>query len=230
MERIRQGSLHDEAAGRIRALIEDGRLEPGSRIPEKRLCAEFGVSRTPLREALKVLAAEGLVELMPNRGARVVRLTLDMLEDTFAVMGSLEALSGELACQRMSDAELAELQALHYRMMAHYARRERERYFEINRRIHEGIIAAARNDALAEVYQRLSTRVRRARYATRLREDHWAQAVADHEAMIEALRARDGARLSGVLRAHLRHKLEMCIESGFVSDPPMDRARTGSGD
>lgn len=230
MERIRQGSLHDAAAGRIRALIEDGQLAPGSRIPEKRLCAEFGVSRTPLREALKVLAAEGLVELLPNRGARVVRLTRDMLEDTFAVMGSLEALSGELACQRITEAELAEVQALHYRMLAHYARREREPYFELNRRIHEALIAAARNEALADVYQRLSMRVRRARYATRLAEAHWAQAVADHEAMIEALRARDGERLARILRAHLRHKLEMFIASGFVCDLPADGARTGSGD
>lgn len=229
MERIRQGALHDEAAQRIRALIEAGELAPGSRIPEKRLCEEFGVSRTPLREALKVLAAEGLVELLPNRGARVVRLTRDMLEDTFAVMGALEALSGELACQRMTEAELAELQALHYRMLAHYRRREREAYFALNRRIHEGIIAAARNEALSDVYQRLSARVRQARYATRLSEAHWAQAVADHEAMNEALAARDGERLARILRAHLRHKLAMFIESGFVHDASAER-RTGSED
>lgn len=227
MERIRQGSLHDEAAGRIRALIEEGQLEPGSRVPERRLCEEFGISRTPLREALKVLAAEGLVELLPNRGARVVRLTRDMLEDTFAVMGSLEALSGELACERITEAELAEIQALHYRMLAHYARREREPYFELNRRIHEALIGAARNEALTDVYQRLSTRVRRARYATRLSEAHWAQAVADHEVMIEALRERDGPRLAATLRAHLRHKLAMFIDSGFVSDDE-PRSRTGS--
>lgn len=225
MQRIKQGALHDEAAGRIRTLIEEGQLEPGTRIPERNLCEEFGISRTPLREALKVLATEGLVELLPNRGARVVRLTRDMLEDTFAVMGSLEALAGELACERITEAELAEIQALHYRMLAHYARRKREPYFDLNRRIHEAIIKAARNDALSDVYQRLDTRVRRARYATRLGEDHWTQAVADHEAMIEALRERDSERLSHILRAHLRHKLQMCVESGFVSEQPMHQAR-----
>src|SRR5699024_7083655 len=105
MEEIRQSFLYDEAARRIRTMIPDGQLEPGTRVPERQLCERFGISRTPLREALKVLAAEGFVELLPNRGARVVRLSRRMLEDTFDVMSALEALSGELACKRISSDE-----------------------------------------------------------------------------------------------------------------------------
>src|SRR5699024_842634 len=106
MEKIKQGSLYREAAQRIRTMITNGRLQPGTRIPEKQLCEQFGISRTPLREALKVLSSEGFVELLPNRGARVVRLSRRMLEDTLDVMSSLEGLSGELACQRISPKEI----------------------------------------------------------------------------------------------------------------------------
>ncbi|MEL7544592.1 MAG: GntR family transcriptional regulator, partial [Pseudomonadota bacterium] len=87
-------SLHDELIERMRALITDGSLTPGEKVPEKALCAQFGVSRTPLREALKVLAHEGLVELIPNRGATVARLTVEDLDEVFPIMGALEALAG----------------------------------------------------------------------------------------------------------------------------------------
>ena len=88
---------------RVRDLVLEGELAPGSRVPEKLLCEQFGISRTPLREALKVLASEGLLELLPNRGAVVTRLTARDVDEMFEVMGALEALSGELACGRMDD-------------------------------------------------------------------------------------------------------------------------------
>src|ERR1700738_2048711 len=92
-------SLHDETVSRLRAMILEGELLPGSRIAERELCDRFGISRTPLREALKVLAAEGLVELLPHRGARVSRLSDHELRDAFEIVSALEALAGELACR-----------------------------------------------------------------------------------------------------------------------------------
>src|SRR3982074_2956292 len=113
-------SLHDETVARLRTMITEGDLLPGARIAERELCDRFGISRTPLREALKVLASEGLVELLPHRGARVTSLSAVELRDAFEIVATLEALAGELACRRMDDAALAQIEADHLRMAEHY--------------------------------------------------------------------------------------------------------------
>lgn len=206
-------SLHDELLERLRAMIVDGALEPGAKIPEKDLCERFGISRTPLREALKVLANEGLVVLTPNRGAVVSELTLADLEETFPVMGALEALSGQLACARITDDEIKAVRAIHDTMLGHYDRRDLGPYFATNQEIHEHILDAARNQTLATLYRSLTGRVRRARYMANMSEARWAQAVAEHEEIIAALEARDGARLGEILRNHLVNKFETVREA-----------------
>ncbi len=205
---IERRPLHGELVARLRDLINEGELEPGLRLTEKELCARFGVSRTPLREALKVLASEGLVELLPNRGARVARLTPADVEEIFPVMAQLEALAGELACRHVGEEALAEIQALHYQMVLHYRRRELAPYFALNQQIHERILAAARNDTLAAMSRALAGRVRRARYIADMTEAEWAQAVAEHDEMLAALLARDGPRLAEVSRRHVITKAE----------------------
>ncbi|MCH4562124.1 GntR family transcriptional regulator [Halomonas sp. EGI 63088] len=209
MEKIKQNTLHGEVAERIRDMIAQGALAPGSRVPEKQLCEQFGVSRTPLREALKVLAYEGFVELLPNRGARVAKLTKATLKNTFEVMQSLEALSGELACERISEPELANIEALHYQMLAHYKSGNMQEYLLANQQVHEAIVVASQNDVLIDVYKNLNQRVRRVRFTAELSNDYWSQAIQDHEAMVEALRARDGEALGRILRRHLRDKVEV---------------------
>ncbi|MGQ7247382.1 GntR family transcriptional regulator [Halomonas sp. V046] len=218
MEKIQPRSLYLEVADRVRDLIEQGSLLPGEKIAEKALCERFGVSRTPLREALKVLTSEGLVENLPNRGSRVVRLTRLGVKNTYDVMGALEGLSGELACQNISDKDVAEIRALHTRMLQHYQRKELTPYFEVNQQIHERILAASDNEVLIEMYNNLSQRVKRVRYSVEMGQANWAKAVADHEAMLEAIDARDGKRLGDILRAHLSHKLEVAAVSGIIDE------------
>ena len=109
-------SLHDEILIRLRDHIVEGNIPDGGRIPERQLCEMLGISRTPLREALKVLASEGLVELLPNRGARVRQLSEHDLNELFDVMGGLEGLAGRLACENITDAGIAEIERLHYEM------------------------------------------------------------------------------------------------------------------
>lgn len=218
MSKIQQRSLYLDVADRVRELIEQGDLAPGERISEKQLCERFGVSRTPLREALKVLASEGLVELLPNRGARVVRLTLKMVKDTYDLMGALEGLSGELACQNISDEGIRAIRALHDEMLRHYRERNLPDYFRVNQRIHEGILAASGNEVLQETYSNLSQRVKRVRYSKKMTDDFWRKAVQDHEHMILALEARDGRRLGQILRDHLCNKLEVASLAGVIED------------
>jgi DNA-binding GntR family transcriptional regulator len=201
-----RGGLHEHLVTGLRDIIVEGELAGGARIPERLLCERFGVSRTPLREALKALASEGLVELLPNRGARVTQLTPEDVEHMFQVMGALEGLSGTLACGRITEPELAEIRALHYQMLAHYMRRQLPEYFRLNQAIHEAILDAARNPVLKATYLGLAGRIRRARYAANMSEERWAQAVEEHETILAALAARDGARLSAILVEHLKNK------------------------
>jgi DNA-binding GntR family transcriptional regulator len=206
---ITRRALHDEVVARLRDLIVEGELAPGERVPERELCERFGISRTPLREALKVLAADGLVELQHHRGATVSQLNVAAIDDMFQVMEALESLAGELAGARASDAQIAAIRALHERMREHHARQELSDYFRLNQRIHESIVESAGNPTLSNLYRGLSVRIRRARYMANLSPARWDQAVAEHETILQALTARDGVRLGRLLREHLQHKVEV---------------------
>jgi DNA-binding GntR family transcriptional regulator len=199
---------YDDVVSGIRDLIVEGDLVAGTRISERELCDRFGVSRTPLREALKVLASEGLVELTPNRGARVIRLTEQDVGDMFEVMGTLEGLAGELAARHITDEELAEIKALHYQMALHHARRELMPYFRINQEIHRKIFDISRNKTLITVYRGLAGRIRRPRYLANISAPRWAEALNEHEAILAALDAKDGSALARILRDHLRKTCE----------------------
>jgi len=235
-QRIVRRSLHDEVADRLRDMIIEGELAPGERVTERLLCERFGISRTPLREALKVLASEGLLALTPNQGATVARITLDDVEEVFAVMGALEALSGELACARITDAEVAAIKALHYQMVAHYHRGELPEYFKLNQRIHGAILEAAGNPTLTSTCHGLARRIRQARYLANMSRDRWAQAVAEHGEMLVALEARDGEALSRILKTHLRNKCDTVkaalagqLELAAPAGPGRDRERPAQG-
>ncbi|MFN0263240.1 GntR family transcriptional regulator [Tepidamorphus sp. 3E244] len=203
---IERRTLHDELVERVRALVVEGVLAPGEKIPERELCERFGVSRTPLREALKVLASDGLVQLTPNRGATVARLTVADLEDVFPVMGALEALAGELACQNITDAQIAHIQDVHRQMVANYEARKLPEYFELNQRIHELILDAAGNRTLSTQYSSLAQRMRRARFMANMSDARWKQAVIEHEEIMSALQSRNGEALAQILKDHLQNK------------------------
>ncbi|MDJ1159204.1 GntR family transcriptional regulator [Chelatococcus sp. SYSU_G07232] len=207
-------SLHDEVLARLRDFIVEGHLKPGDRVPERQLCETFGISRTPLREALKVLASEGLIDLLPNRGARVRKFTEKDVRDSFELLASLEAAAGRLACARISEAEVAEIERLHYDMYGHYMRRELPEYLKLNQAIHAAIVAASNNQALQAAHRSLTARMRQFRYsASTIKRDRWGQAMREHEQMIDALRRRDGRELGDILFEHLLNKLQAAYEA-----------------
>ena len=196
----------------LRSMITEGALPPGSRLNERALCDRLGVSRTPLREAFRVLAAEGLIELTPNRGAQVVAMSEGDVRDAFELMGALESLAGELACERITADETAQIKALTFQMLACRARRDLPAYYRLNRDIHDRINAAARNRALAQTYANQNVRIQNLRFRSNFDEDKWASAARQHEAMVEALEARDGTRLARILRDHLRAKCDAVLD------------------
>jgi DNA-binding GntR family transcriptional regulator len=208
--------LHDEVVARLRDMLVEGTIPPGARVPERELCLAFGISRTPLREALKVLAAEGHVTLLPNRGARAAKLTAKDVHELFELCAGLESMAGELACERIDQAALERILALHAEMTRHYGRRALEDYFRCNRMIHEAIVAAAGNAVLSAVYDQVTARIRRARFRAPMPPTHWELAIQEHEAIANALVRRDGAGLAHILRRHLRNKLNEIKWAGFA--------------
>lgn len=204
---IPRRSLHDEVLGRVRDMIIEGHLAPGDRVNEVVLGQILGVSRTPLREAIKTLASEGLLEAVPARGAVVRSPTLEDVADCLAVLAALEQLAAKLACANASDAGLAEVAALHAAMMQHYAARDRMAYFKLNQAIHSGIARLSGNRTLAELHGITQARMRRVRFLGHEGEKHWAAAVAEHVEMDTALAQRDGSALAEIVGRHLTKAL-----------------------
>jgi len=207
-EAIDRRPLHHELVDRLRDMIIEGQLEPGQKISERALCERFGVSRTPLREAVKILANEGFVELTPHRGARVVKLTLKDFEEALPIMGALDAVAGELACQNATEQEITELAALTDHMAERFEAQDLEGYYKLNSRIHKLIMEMARNPTLTRSTRVLSERMRRARYELDMAPARWAEAVAEHQAMVQAIKKREGVRLGRIMKVHVIHKLQ----------------------
>jgi DNA-binding GntR family transcriptional regulator len=209
---IPRPALHEQVAQRLRQMLVENQIAPGAKLNERELAEVLQVSRTPLREAIKMLAAEGLVELLPNRGAIAVELSEDDVLNTFEVIAGLEAMAGELAAQRISDVELAEIRAMHYEMLAAYTRRDLPAYYRLNAGIHRAINGAARNPVLTAIYTQVNTRLQALRFRSNQDEAKWKQAMAEHDRMIEALERRDPAAMRQVLLEHLDHKRDVVVE------------------
>lgn len=208
---IPRAALHEQVAHRLRQMLVENRIPPGAKLNERELSEVLNVSRTPLREAIKMLAAEGLVELLPNRGAIAVELSETDVLNTFEVMAGLEAQSGELAAERITDTELVEIKAMHFEMMAAYTRHDLPTYYRLNASIHSAINVAARNPVLTATYRQVNARLQALRFRSNQDDDKWKVAVREHEQMVEALSARDPAAMRAVLLRHLNNKRDVVI-------------------
>ena len=208
---IPRAALHEQVAHQLRQMLVESRILPGAKLNERELSDVLNVSRTPLREAIKMLAAEGLVELLPNRGAIAVALTEADVRNTFEVMAGLEAQSGELAAERVTDAELTEIKALHFEMLGAYTRRDLPGYYRLNAAIHSAINAAAKNPVLTATYRQVNARLQALRFRSNQDGDKWRDAVSEHEQMVAALSAREPAAMRAVMSLHLAHKLDTVI-------------------
>ena len=204
---IGRTALAVEITNRLRQMILEGVMQPGEKINEKALTTQFGVSRTPLREALKVLAAEGLLDLIPHRGAVITRQSEAEVAEVFQGLAALEGLAGDLAAKVASEADLAQITEMTEQLRRSYAETDRPTYFRINQAIHKAILVASGNDTLVKSHELLAHRVQRARYQANLTPERWRAAVEEHEAIAKALSARDTATASRLMQDHLLHKL-----------------------
>jgi DNA-binding GntR family transcriptional regulator len=195
--------LPQQIAARLRDLIIHDMLKPGERIREVPLAAELNVSRTPLRDALKILAVERLVDLAPNRGAVVTALSIAEMRDLLRVYSSLEALGAQMACERAQPADIAAIHGWQNEMLAAFEQNDRLRYFRANQAFHLSIIKASRNASLIEVHGQLNLRLYRVRYLAIIQQQDWTFVSSQHEAILAALDQHDGPLLSHLLVEHL---------------------------
>jgi DNA-binding GntR family transcriptional regulator len=205
---IARRSLHDEVVTRIRDMIIEGVLAPGARVHEGQLGVTLGVSRTPLREALKFLASEGLIELVAARGAVVKKFTAKDVRDMLDVLAVLEGFAGRLACREASDADIVEVRRLHDRMVERYEVRDRLEYFKLNQQIHSSLLRLSNNAALEASHASIQSRLKRIRYIGNQEPHKWRDALDEHEAMIRYFEARDGENLARILVLHMEHTWE----------------------
>jgi len=224
-----RAGLVEKVADYLREHIVMDHFQPGQRLPERTLALELNVSRTPMREALKILAAEGLVVLSPRRGAVVAEVSPADIKEKAHVLSVLEQAAAELACERASDDDIAELQALHYEMKAAFLRRDRQNYFRLNQDIHNRIVALSGNASLIDIHTTLSRQLYRVRYLSNQKNEKWSIAMAEHEAIMAALESRDGERIGTELRNHLgKTWMKYADDEQAKAADGKDSARAGS--
>ena len=199
---LRTRGMSTEIAARLRVMIAEGELPPGARIDEKELCVAFDVSKTPLREALKVLVSEGSVTQRQYIGYRVAPIDLADLQSTFELLHGLEQMAGELVQQRIGAAELAAIAAKHRRMAQCHEASKRVEYFRLNQEMHQMIVDASGNPVLSAIYASLMSKVHRARGAANADTLRWAESMNEHEAILAALTDPAHSGLPEILRTH----------------------------
>jgi DNA-binding GntR family transcriptional regulator len=210
---IARHTLTDELAERLREMIVKGELRPDGRIMIQRLCRRFGVSRTPLREALKMLAGEGLVLLLPNKSAVVERTTRETIDELLPILGALEVLAGQLACERMDEADLARIHAQHQKMLCCFQAGDEKSFVEAEDTVRCMVFAAAGSTTLNRIHTMLMTKLRWPLIATKAPPE-WALAMEEQRRMLQALQVRDGEMWALAARRHLRHRVAV-LRDGF---------------
>jgi DNA-binding GntR family transcriptional regulator len=201
--RLVHNSLHDEVAAQLRERIFSGELTPGMFLDEIQLAEQMNISRTPLREALKVLTAEGLVRHEPRRGSFVYEVTEQDLDEIFPVIALLEGRCAFEAAQHATDGDLAALEDLHDKLARHAKAKRINEYYATNFAIHEAIIALAGNRWLAGVINDLRKIVKLARLQQLHAPGRLEQSLSEHLAVFAALKARDPEGAEAAMRTHL---------------------------
>lgn len=203
-EPLKRQLLQPEAVRVLREMIIFGELAPGEVLPEEQIGSRLGVSRTPLREALKILAAEGLVKLRPHHRARVSDMTIQEVQELFEVLSELEGIAARMAAARIKPAQISRLEKLQARMESFFNSGRLKEYFAVNQEIHSLIVEAAGNAVLAETHAWLLARAERARFLALQTPQRWDDSLREHRELLDSLKRRDGNKASILLSTHVR--------------------------
>lgn len=214
-----RGPIHEQILPHIRRDIVLNRWAPGERLPESDLCSEFGVSRTPMRDVLKILEVEGLITLVPNAGAVITPISPPDLSEKLEVLMSLEQTAARRAAERQSPSAIAEIRRLHEEMIAAARDGLASRYYSLNDEFHRALVTGAANLTLAKMHATIMSHVSRARNRANAREALTQEAAEHHAAIVDAVLRGDGAAAESALRLHLEDvtaNIMACFSAGVV--------------
>ncbi len=211
MTRISIKALHQEVADRIRELIRNGHLKKGDRIVETEICQLLGISRTPLREALRVLSAEGLIVIVPNKGAHVAEPSMQEIREMFDVMAILEGVCARVAAEKMTDAQFKKLRQLHEKLEQHYQAGNDQKYLKVNHEFHVLIQTIAGNKVLDEVVNGLRQKILLYRYRQLYQPDRFDASMQEHRDLFKAFKSRNPDKAERMMKKHLMGQCEALV-------------------
>lgn len=211
MTRILIKALHQEVADRIRELIRTGHLKKGDRIVETEICELLGISRTPLREALRVLSAEGLIVIVPNKGAHVAEPSMQEIREMFEVMAILEGACARVAAEKMTDAHFKKIRQLHGKLEHFHSAGNHQKYLKANQDFHVWIQRIAGNKVLDEVVNGLRQKVLLYRYRQLYQPDRFDASMKEHRDLVEAFRTRNPDKAEDMMKKHLMSQCEALV-------------------
>ena len=207
MKVIEKKTLHEEIANNLRELIMSGGLQEGDKIKEDELCSSMGISKTPLREALRVLSVEGLIKLVPNRGSFVSTPTFEEIREMFDVMSVLEGICARAAAKKMSAKDLATLEKLHNKLEKNFKRRAQREYIRINNQFHSFVQELAGNRTLNQIVNGLRQKILLYRYQSLNLPERFEQSIQEHRDLIEAFRKKDLEKSRNIDAAALKKSM-----------------------
>lgn len=223
---IARTPLHAAVVDRIRRLIVESHIQPGERVPELEISKDLGVSRTPVREALKVLASEGLVELLPLRGAVVRSFSPKDVTDMIEALALIEGYAAQKAC-KSEQKRIDQVLTLHKKMKDLFARRKRSEYFELNQKIHDALVAMADNESLIMAHSSLSKRMRQLRFSGNSSPERWQAALDEHELIALALAKRDVKGIKAAIERHFENTIQRVLKNSDGSNPRPHQKKGG---
>lgn len=205
---FQKSTYHVQIADMLRNMIMTGKLTEGDKINEVKLCETMGISKTPLREALRVLSVEGLIRLVPHRGAFVTKPELDEIVEMFDVMSQLEGFCASQACQKMTPAEFTRLEHLHAQLEEHYRQRDQEAYIRVNNQYHSLVQKIAGNRTLNQIVDGLRKKILLYRFQSLNFPARFAESIDEHRELLDAFRERDPEKAETLMRNHLHNQSE----------------------
>jgi len=228
LKRIDVRALHREVAAKIREMIRKGVLVRGQRIVEADVCEQIGVSRTPLREALRMLESEGLVELFPHKGVFIRQPSMDEIQEMFEVMGVLEGTCARLTAEKMTTAGWQKIERLHRKLETHYAEGDREKYISANNVFHALVQELAGNRVLDEAVAKLREKVALYRHQQIYEDRRFDESIREHREILEAFRRRDPDAAEKRMKRHLDRQCRALINLYETDDKIRKRGRPQS--
>ena len=202
--KFEKATYHVRIADMLRDMMMTGKLKEGDKVNENDLCSTMGISKTPLREALRVLSVEGLIKLVPNRGAFVTQPTFEEIEEMFDVMSLLEGFCAGAACENMRSQDLAHLEKLHAQLEKQYEQRDQEGYIRINNQYHSFLQEMAGNRTLNQIINGLRKKILLYRFQSLSAPARFESSIQEHRKLLEAFRQRDSKQADILMQAHLK--------------------------